>query len=125
MRAVITDHLQCDLIKFYGVADTDFLYWFYTYNLNHSKFGLEKINGQAKGYPFDINAMKSICQKASDALDVKIYGGDCIVDKNGEIKIIDFNDWPSFAPCRKEASQYIAQCINYYANKYSLKLENE
>ena len=28
-----------------------------------------------------------------------------------DIRIIDFNDWPSFAPCRTEAAPYIAQCI--------------
>ena len=44
-------------------------------------------------------------------LDVKIYGGDCIVDQDGSIRIIDFNDWPSFAPCRKEAAPFIAKCV--------------
>ncbi len=43
--------------------------------------------------------------------EVKIYGGDCIVDPDGSIRIIDFNDWPSFAPCRKEAAPYIAKCV--------------
>ncbi len=28
-RAVINRHLDGDLIKFYGVAGTDFFYWFY------------------------------------------------------------------------------------------------
>jgi hypothetical protein len=44
-------------------------------------------------------------------LDVKIYGGDCIIAADGTIRIIDFNDWPSFAPCRDEAGPYIAKCI--------------
>ena len=52
-----------------------------------------------------------MCQKASDVLEVKIYGGDCIVDRDGSIRIIDFNDWPSFAPCRQQAAPYIAKCV--------------
>ena len=42
---------------------------------------------------------------------MKIYGGDCIVSPDGEIRIIDFNDWPSFAPCREEAGPQIAKAI--------------
>ncbi|KAA6328492.1 hypothetical protein EZS27_022616 [termite gut metagenome] len=40
-----------------------------------------------------------------------VYGGDCIVSSDGTARIIDFNDWPSFAPCRTEASQAIASAI--------------
>jgi hypothetical protein len=55
--------------------------------------------------------MRAICQKASEVLDVKIYGGDCIISPEGDIRIIDFNDWPSFAPCRNEAAPHIAKCV--------------
>ena len=41
-------------------------------------------------------------------LNVPVYGGDCVVSEDGSIRIIDFNDWPSFAPCREEAGFYIA-----------------
>ena len=34
-----------------------------------------------------------------------------IVGKDGDIKIIDFNDWPSFAPCRYDAAPHIAKRI--------------
>jgi hypothetical protein len=111
-NAVINEHLVGDLVKFYGVADTDFFYWFYPYDLSHSKFGLEKINGEAHGYPFDVEALKSACDRAGEILDVKVYGGDCVVGKDGSFKIIDFNDWPSFAPCREEAAPKIAECIH-------------
>ena len=110
-RAVINIHLEGDLIKFYGVQGSPFFHWFYPLEAGHSKYGLEEINGKAQGLPFDENYLKDICQRASEELDVKIYGGDCIVDKQGEIRIIDFNDWPSFAPCRNEAGPYIAKCI--------------
>lgn len=111
-NAVINEHLVGDLVKFYGVADTDFFYWFYPYDLSHSKFGLEKINGAAKEFSFDVEVLKKACDKAGEILDVKVYGGDCVVAEDGSFKIIDFNDWPSFAPCRDEAAPKIAECIH-------------
>lgn len=111
-NAVINEHLVGDLVKFYGIADTDFFYWFYPFDLSHSKFGLEKINGAAKEFPFNVDALKEACDKAGEVLDVKVYGGDCVVAEDGSFKIIDFNDWPSFAPCRDAAAPKIAECIH-------------
>lgn len=110
-RAVINRHLEGDLIKFYGVRDTPFFFWFYPFEAGHSKYGHEAINGKARGIEFDREHLRAICQNASEVLDVKIYGGDCIVSPEGEIRIIDFNDWPSFAPCRNEAAPHIAKCV--------------
>jgi hypothetical protein len=111
-NAVINEHLAGDLVKFYGVADTGFFYWFYPFDLSLTKFGLEAVNGSTKEFPFDVGALKKACDRAGELLNVKIYGGDCVVDADGCFKIIDFNDWPSFAPCRDEASPYIAECIS-------------
>lgn len=110
-RAVINKHIVGDLVKFYGVQGTPFFHWFYPYDLGHSKYGHEEINGKSQGIEFDIERMKHICQDAADVLDVKIYGGDCIISPEGDIYIIDFNDWPSFAPCRDEAAPHIAKSI--------------
>lgn len=110
-RAVINRHLIGDLIKFYGVAGSDFFYWFYPYDEGHSKYGLEAINGKSRGIEFDKERMRAICREASEVLDVKVYGGDCIISPEGDIRIIDFNDWPSFAPCRNEAAPFIAKCV--------------
>ncbi|MCM1109790.1 MAG: hypothetical protein NC336_01130 [Clostridium sp.] len=110
-RAVINRHLVGDLVKFYGVRDTPFFYWFYPFDNGHSKYGHEAINGHSRGIPFDEEQMKKICRDAADVLDVRVYGGDCIVSPDSTIRIIDFNDWPSFAPCRNEAAPYIAKSI--------------
>ncbi len=110
-RAVINTHLVGDLVKFYGVQGTPFFFWFYPFDMGHSKYGHEAINGKSRGIEFDQERMRAICQSASEVLDVKIYGGDCIVSPDGDIRIIDFNDWPSFAPCRAEAAPHIAKCI--------------
>ncbi|MDD2961415.1 MAG: hypothetical protein PHR45_04950 [Muribaculaceae bacterium] len=110
-RAVINKHLVGDLIKFYGIYGTSFFYWFYPFDEGHSKYGHEAINGKSRGIEFDLKKFKSICQAASEVLDVKIYGGDCIVSPEGDIQIIDFNDWPSFAPCRNDAAPHIAKSV--------------
>lgn len=110
-RAVINRHLVGDLIKFYGVSGQPFFYWFYPFDEGHSKYGHEAVNGKSRGLHFDEDKLKEMCQAASDILDVKIYGGDCIVGADGTVRIIDFNDWPSFAPCRQDAAPYIAKCV--------------
>lgn len=110
-RAVINRHLVGDLVKFYGVKGTDFFYWFYPFDEGHSKYGYEAVNGKSTGIEFDKAALKEICHKAAEVVGVTVYGGDCIVSPDGTMRIIDFNDWPSFAPCRQEASVYIAKAI--------------
>ena len=109
--AVVNEHLVGDLVKFYGVTGTDFFYWFYPSNQHHSKFGLEQINGTAKGIPFADSKLQQLCSQAAEVLNIHIYGGDCIISDDGSIRLIDFNDWPSFAPCRDEAAPQIARRI--------------
>lgn len=121
-NAVINEHLVGDLVKFYGVAGTDFFYWFYPFDLSHSKFGLEAINGEAHEFKFSVEELKKACDKAGEVLNVEVYGGDCVVAEDGSFKIIDFNDWPSFAPCRDVAAPKIAECIH---NKISQNLASE
>lgn len=110
-RAVINRHLVGDLVKFYGVSGQSFFHWFYPFDEGHSKYGYEAVNGRSSGFTFDVGNLKSMCQRAADIMEVKIYGGDCIVSEDGTIRIIDFNDWPSFAPCRAEAATAIAKCV--------------
>ena len=110
-RVVVNEHLTGDLIKFYGVHGTDFFYWFYPFEMKHSKFGLEKINGAPMGISFKEEWLREICNQAAEALRVEVYGGDAIVAAEGTMRIIDFNDWPSFAPCREAAADAISEII--------------
>ena len=110
--AVISEHLRGDLVKFYAVRNTDFFFWFYPYANNHHKYAeYEHINGQSVYYPFDEKALQQAANASAEVLNIHIYGGDAIIDKHGNFHLIDVNDWPSFAPCRQEASVYIAQAI--------------
>ena len=110
-RAVINRHLDGDLVKFYGLADDSFFYWFYPLECHHSKYGDEQINGAPRHLGFDEGKLRRECLRAAEVTGVKFYGGDCIIDSDGSFRIIDFNDWPSFAPCRDEAPVYIAKSV--------------
>ena len=101
-RAVINRHLEGDLVKFYGVVGTPFFYYF---------FPFEHGGGKEREHQIDKQYLMDICRKAADVLDIKVYGGDCILGADGSLSIIDFNDWPSFAPCRNEAAPYIAKYV--------------
>lgn len=109
--AVVNEHLQGDLVKFYGVQDCPFFHWFYPSSDSHSKFGLEAINGAAVGLSFDECVLKQCADEAARVLDVPVYGGDAVVSADGSVRLIDFNDWPSFAPCREEAAPAIARYV--------------
>ncbi|MBR1883169.1 MAG: hypothetical protein IJ808_09220 [Muribaculaceae bacterium] len=117
-RAVINVHLVGDLVKFYGIRGSQFFYWFYPFDEGHSKYGHEAVNGRSQGLEFDKQALMDMCNRAAEELNVVIYGGDCIVGQDGSVKIIDFNDWPSFAPCRIEAAPNIAKAILSIVKQY-------
>ncbi|MDR0661698.1 MAG: hypothetical protein LBG19_13130 [Prevotellaceae bacterium] len=120
--AVICSHIVGDLVKFYGVLDTDFFYWFYPTNIQHSKFGHEEINGKPKNLPFSIATLRQEAERSARILKIAIYGGDAIITSEGSIYLIDVNDWPSFAPCREEAAVAIANHIHNQITKTDRKV---
>ncbi len=107
---LLQEHVCGDLLKFYGVEGTEFFDWDYA-SMDHSKFGLESVNGEKRGFPFDILELKNLATQASKVLGVPIYGGDCVVDSRGRLFLIDFNDWPSFSRCRNKAAEAIVDRI--------------
>ncbi len=110
--AVISKHLVGDLVKFYGVRGTDFFFWFYPYDNNHHKYSeYQSINGDSVYYSFDQSELQKVATEAAGVVGIDVYGGDAIVGKDGVFRIIDLNDWPSFAPCRDQAAGHIAQML--------------
>jgi len=95
--AVLQQHVPGDLIKFYGCGD--WFVWFY-----HKQ---QKLNG----YAFDESRLRDVARHAARSLGVEIFGGDAIVDANGDPWVIDLNAWPSFALYREEASDRIAAYV--------------
>lgn len=102
-------HITGDIVKFYGISD-NFFRWHYP-SPEKSKFGLEKFNGTTAHYPFDSKKLRDIAFTAAKAIGIEIFGGDCIVTPNGEIIIIDINDFPSFSMYCEEAATAITQII--------------
>jgi hypothetical protein len=100
-QAVIQDHVEGDLIKFYGVGTQglgpgSWFQWFY-----HK-------NQRVAGYPFDARRLAAVARQAAAALGLEIFGGDAIAPREGPLVLIDLNAWPSFALYREEAAAQIA-----------------
>lgn len=111
-EAVVCEHLPGDLVKFYGVKGTGFFEYYYpTAGDGFSKFGLERHNRAARFYAFDAAALAATADRAASLLNLPVYGGDCIVGADGGVRLIDFNDWPSFSRCCDRAAEAITSVI--------------
>jgi hypothetical protein len=98
---VAQEHVAGDLVKFYGVrggteAMTNWFEWFY-----HRDKGM-------LGHSFEVSSLRRAAFDAAAALRLEIFGGDAIIQADGEPKIVDVNAWPSFARYRDRAAQAIA-----------------
>ncbi len=102
-RAVISKHVKGDVIKFYGVEGSDFFYWYFPFDSHHL------LPSDTENLQRTETALKALCTQAAHELNVIVYGGDAVLDEHGRLTLIDFNDWPSFAPCRDAAATAIAR----------------
>jgi glutathione synthase/RimK-type ligase-like ATP-grasp enzyme len=109
-EAICCEHIEGDIIKFYGISGRGFFRWHYP-NPATTKFGLEKHNGSTQNHPFNEEQLRSIAFEAAHAIGIEIFGGDCIVTADGQIYIIDINDFPSFSAYCEEAAEEIAMLI--------------
>lgn len=103
-RAVLQEHVEGDLIKFYGIGEglagqPAWFRWFY-----HK-------DQQLAGHPFDQERLATLVRKAAAALGLEVYGGDVIATREGRLVLIDLNAWPSFALYRDEAAARIARYL--------------
>ncbi len=104
-QAVLQQHRDGDEVKFYAVRGGR-LFWPY-----YPK--------DCQGYPFEEKTLRDMAEHAAETLGIGIYGGDAIIAPDGKITLIDFNDWPSFAPCRGAAASAVAHYLKdyYYAHQ--------
>lgn len=112
MQRGITDvvtqaHVKGDVVKFYGVEGTGFFRYYYSGDDTETKFGDEERNGKPRYYSFSSSNLQADAEKLACLLQTPIYGGDVIVREDGSYVIIDFNDFPSFSKCRKDAAKVI------------------
>lgn len=113
---VVSAHVVGDLVKWYAVGENFFRYY-YPNDDGISKFGDERRNGQAHHYPFDVEALHQEVVKVARLTGIDVYGGDAIIDQDGNFYVIDFNDWPSFSRCREQAADAIADLVSRYLNE--------
>ncbi len=109
-ECVIQAHVRGWVVKFYGVRGyglTDC----YAATAREGKFGLERFNDQPQSGSVDMDLLTAVVERASDILGVDVYGGDAVAGPDGDITLIDFNDWPSFRTCTVGAAQKIARLI--------------
>lgn len=97
LTCVESANVEGDLVKFYCVGH-DFFRWY-------------RLRASEQGYAFDAKELHRHACRLADIIGIDVFGGDCIVSEDGHLSIIDFNDWPSFAPCRAEAARAIAQLL--------------
>lgn len=125
MQRGITDvvaqaHVKGDVVKFYGVEGTGFFRYYYSGDDTETKFGDEERNGKPQYYSFSSFDLQTDAEKLACLLQTPIYGGDAIIQEDGSYVIIDFNDFPSFSKCRKEAAKAIFERVKL-AVEYSSK----
>ncbi len=93
-RAVLQRHVAGSVLKFYAVQQRF--------------FHCVGPRGDAALAPETVRRIDTVGQQAARVLNVEVYGGDCVHGVDGEVTLIDLNDWPSYAACRREAAREIA-----------------
>ena len=84
---VMQKHYDGEHVKFYGVRGTTFF------------------------SPSGHDTLRDMAADMAQEAGITVYGGDAIIGTDGEIHIIDLNDWPSFASCREEAAGAIVEMV--------------
>lgn len=113
--ALLMEHVEGQLIKFYGVVGTNFFHAEPHTPKGFSKFGHEQHNHHkdlAISSPMwkqTLHAMHTSATQVAQQSGFSIYGGDTILREDGTFVFIDFNDFPSFSACLPEASAAIVQ----------------
>ncbi len=97
-RAVVSRAVEGEKVRFYGIASSG---WFHCF----MPFGDAEAGDAIK------EKIRTTAMQAAEALKVDIFGGDITLTPEGECYIVNFDDWPSFAPIRKEAARAIAKSV--------------
>lgn len=105
-HAVVQEHIDGQEIKFYALRSHGVLHY---------------VSPHDHGTPhIDRERLEVLVRQAGEVLDLDIYGGDCILKPDGELVLVDINDWPSFRGCRPQAARYIARHLLTRARQHGL-----
>lgn len=109
-KCLVQKHVHGTLVKVYGVSGE----WVLDYRIvgdEPDKFGNvteqvqshDNIEKVCKG-----DGLKDLVRRAALSVGCDVFGADVMVAENGDLFLIDFNDWPSFSSCRPMAVGAIA-----------------
>ena len=110
-KAVVSRDIEGDKIRCYGIASSG---WFHSF-LPFRSGGFEE-EGTALSDALQVR-VKDLCMKAAEVLNVDVFGCDVVLDNDDNCFIESFDDWPSFAPIRKDAARAIAKAVISIARK--------
>lgn len=96
-QAIVQEHISGQEIKFYAVRGQGVL---------HALAPHAPVLP-----PHDAEQLNALACRAGDICGLDVYGGDCLVTADGQLCLIDINDWPSFRGCRPIAATQIAQLL--------------
>jgi hypothetical protein len=114
LTAVLQQHREGDEVKFYAVRGGPVPTVEQSTGGRDGSFFWPYYPKESQGFPFEEKKLKALAEHAAGALGIDIYGGDAIISPQGDITLIDLNDWPSFAPCRGAAASAIAHYLKDY-----------
>jgi glutathione synthase/RimK-type ligase-like ATP-grasp enzyme len=96
-RAVVQPHIEGTVVKFYGVIGTGFF-----------RFYCER---DRKVAPVAFWPARPAVERLVRRVGLQVYGGDAVLTDDGQVVVIDVNDWPSFACFRGEAAETIGDLV--------------
>lgn len=113
-KAVISRQVDGEQIRCYGIASSGIFHAFLPFRAGGDP--------GAGALPGDLlQEVRGICMKAAEVLKVDVFGCDIILDSDGLCHLVNFDDWPSFAPIRKDAARAIAKAVIARVRKQSSK----
>lgn len=95
--ACLQRHVPGEVIKFYAVRDSPFFAWY-----------------GGEGVRLDAHAeasLRAVAAAGAASLALEVFGGDAVRDGDGNLWLIDLNDWPSYGRCRLQAAEAIAAYV--------------
>lgn len=109
-KCLLQKHVRGTLVKVYGVTG----YWVLECHVvtgEKDKFGNVVAGDSGAIEMLRADALQELVRQAASTMGTHVFGADVIVGLDGDLKLIDFNDWPSFSSCRERAVVAIADLL--------------
>ena len=92
-KAVLTRYIDGEAVRFFYVHPTGF------FCLEESAVGV------------DPEIVSAAASKAAEALGLDVFGGNCVVESDGSISIVDVYDWPASVASAEVTAEAIADLV--------------